>query len=76
LNTEFKSFASEVFLPVLPTVGLTKWALEKIQISPEFALFWNVETDASSWFPQNLMHKQQKWGFTLAWRATVSKWIS
>jgi hypothetical protein len=47
-NTEFHYFTSDAFLPALPTLGLTKWALEKIQISPDFAPFWNVETDMSS----------------------------
>jgi hypothetical protein len=42
LNTEFKYFASKVFFAVLATAGLTKCMLEKIQISPELAPFWNV----------------------------------
>jgi hypothetical protein len=55
-NTDFKSFAVEVFLPDLPYLSLTKWGLCHIEIHEEYAPWWNVETDTSSWEPNNLMH--------------------
>jgi hypothetical protein len=61
LNTYFKSFAVEVFLPDLPYVPLNKWALGHIGIFEEYAPFWNVETDTSYWEPQNLMHNDTFW---------------
>jgi hypothetical protein len=55
-NTYFKSFAVEVFVPALPSLSLTKWALSHIEIHEEYAPWWNVETDTSLWEPRNLMH--------------------
>jgi hypothetical protein len=55
-NTDFKSFAVEVFLPSLPSLSLTKWAISHIEIHEEYAPWWNVETDTSLWEPDNLMH--------------------
>jgi hypothetical protein len=52
-NKYFKSFAVEVFLPALSSVSLTHWALIHIGIQAEHATWWNVETDTSSWAPQN-----------------------
>jgi hypothetical protein len=54
-NTDFKSFVVEVFLPALPPLSLTKWALSHIEILEKHAPSWNVETDTSLWEPQNLM---------------------
>jgi hypothetical protein len=79
-NTDFKSFAVEVFLPALPSLSLTKWALSHIGIHEEYAPWWNVETDTSSWEPQNLMHINTFWvlspgvarqGFT----AAIMAWV-
>jgi hypothetical protein len=56
-NTDFKSFAVEVFLPALSSLSLTKWALIHIGIYEDYTPWWNVETDTSSWEPHNLMHK-------------------
>jgi hypothetical protein len=56
LNTDFKYFAVEVFLPALPSISLTHWVFSHIGIQAEHAAWWNVETDTSSWTPQNLMH--------------------
>jgi hypothetical protein len=36
-NTDFKSFSVEVFLPALPSLSLTKWALSHIEIHEEYA---------------------------------------
>jgi hypothetical protein len=47
-NTDFKSFAVEVFLPALQSLSLTQWALSHIGIQTEHAAWWNVETDTSS----------------------------
>jgi hypothetical protein len=55
-NTNFKSFAMEVFLPDFPSPSLTQWALSYIGLHEEYAPWWNVETDTSSWEPKNLMH--------------------
>jgi hypothetical protein len=85
-NTDFKSFAVEVFLPALPSLSLTKWALRHIEILEEHAPWWNVETDTSLWAPQNLMHTNTflvfspgvaRQGFTAAIMAWVeSPWDS
>jgi hypothetical protein len=50
-----------VFLPDLPSISLTHWALSHIGIQAEHAAWWNVETDTSSWAPQNLMHTHTFW---------------
>jgi hypothetical protein len=80
INTYFKSFAVEVFLPALPSLSLTKWALIHIGIYEDYAPWWNVETDTSSWEPQNLMHSNIFWvlspgvarkGFT----AAIIAWV-
>jgi hypothetical protein len=83
-NTDFKSFAVEVFLPDLPSLSLTEWALSHIGIQKEHAAWWNVETDTSLWAPQNVMHAHTLWvlspglarqGFTYAIVAWVeSPW--
>jgi hypothetical protein len=39
INTDFKSFAVEVFLPALPYLSCTKWALKNIGIIEEYAPF-------------------------------------
>jgi hypothetical protein len=79
-NTYFKSFAVEVFLPALPSLSLTDWALGHIDIQKEHAAWWNVETDTSLWAPQNLMHANTFWflspgvarnGFT----AAIMDWL-
>jgi hypothetical protein len=85
-NTDFKSFAVEVFIPVLPSLYLTKWALSHIGIHEDYAPWWNMETDTSSWEPQHLMHSNIFWvlspgvsrqGFTAAIMAWVeSLWDS
>jgi hypothetical protein len=36
-NTHFKSFSVEVFLPALPSLSLTEWALSHIEILEEHA---------------------------------------
>jgi hypothetical protein len=36
-NTDFKSFAVEVFLPALSSLFMTKWALSHIEILEEHA---------------------------------------
>jgi hypothetical protein len=61
LNTDFKSFAVEVFLPDLPSLSLTKWALIHIRIYEDYAPWWNVDTNTSSWEPHNLMHNNTFW---------------
>jgi hypothetical protein len=38
VNTDFKSFAVEVFLPSLPNLSLTKWALIHIGIYEDYAV--------------------------------------
>jgi hypothetical protein len=80
-NTDFKSFAVEVFLPDLMSLFLIKWALSHIEILEEHAPWWNIETDTSLWEPNNLMHTNTFWvlspsvaiqGFTaaiVAWMA-------
>jgi hypothetical protein len=55
-NTDFKSFAVEVFLPALSSPYLTQWALSHIGIHEEYVPWWNVETDTSSWEPKKMMH--------------------
>jgi hypothetical protein len=79
-NTDFKSFAVEISLPSLPSLSLTHWGLNHIGIQAEHAAWWNVETDTSSWAPQNLMHAHTFWilshgvarqGFTVAIMAWV-----
>jgi hypothetical protein len=85
-NTDFKSFAVEFFLPDLPSLSLTQWAISHIGIQTEHAAWWNVETDTSSWAPQKLMHAHTFWvlspgvarqGFTAAIMAWVeSPWDS
>jgi hypothetical protein len=60
-NTDFKSFAVEVFLPALPYLSLTKWALNQIDILEEHTPWWNVETDTSLWEPHNFMHTNTFW---------------
>jgi hypothetical protein len=80
LNTDFNYFAVEVFLPDLPSLYLTKWALIHIEVLEEHAPCWNVETDNSMWGPNNLMHTKTFWvlspgvaiqGFTAAIMACV-----
>jgi hypothetical protein len=84
-NTEFKYFAVEVFLPDLPSISLTHWALSHIVIQAEHAAWWNVETDTRSWAPQNLMHAHTFWilypgvsrqGFTASMAWVESPWGS
>jgi hypothetical protein len=79
-NTYFKSFAVEVFLPDLPSLSLTKWALSHIEIHEEYAPWWNVETDTSLWQPKKMMHTNTFWalspgisrqGFT----AAIMAWV-
>jgi hypothetical protein len=79
-NTDFKSFAVEVFLLALPSLSMTKWALIHIEIHEEHAPWWNVETDTSLWDPHNLMHTNTFWvlspgvarqGFTSA----ITAWV-
>jgi hypothetical protein len=60
-NTDFKSFAVEVFLPALPSLYMIKWALSHIQIHEEHAPWWNVETDTRLWEPNNLMYTTNFW---------------
>jgi hypothetical protein len=86
LDTDFKSFAVEVFLPALPSLSLTKWALIHIEIHEEYAPWWNVETDTNFWEPKRLMDTNTFWvlspgvsrkGFTAAIMAWVeSPWYS
>jgi hypothetical protein len=80
VNTDFKSFAVEVFLPDFPSLSLKKWALSHIEIHEEHAPWWNVETDTSLWEPYNLMHTNTFWvlspgidrqGFT----AAIMAWV-
>jgi hypothetical protein len=80
LNADLKSFTLEVFVPALPSVSLTNWALSHIGILEEYAPFWNVETDTNSWEPQNLIHNNNLWvllpgvfrqGFTVA----IMDWV-
>jgi hypothetical protein len=52
-NTDFKYFAVEVFLPDFPSPSLTQWALSHIVIHEEYAPWWNVETETSSWEPKH-----------------------
>jgi hypothetical protein len=70
----------EIFLPALTSLYLTKWALGHIGLHEEYAPWWNVETDTSSWEPQNLMHTNTFWvlspgvarqGFT----AAIMAWV-
>jgi hypothetical protein len=61
INTDFKSFAVEVFLPALSSLSLIKWALSHIEIHEEYAPWWNVETYTSLWEPQILMHTNTFW---------------
>jgi hypothetical protein len=85
-NTDVKYFAVEVFLPALPSLSLTEWALSHIDILKQHAAWWNVETNTSLWAPQNLMHTTTFWvlspgvarqGFTAAIMAWVeSPWDS
>jgi hypothetical protein len=79
-NTDIKYFALEVFLPALPSLSLTKWALIHIGIYEDYETWWNVETDTISWEPQNLMHNNTLWvlspgvaiqGFT----AAIMAWV-
>jgi hypothetical protein len=60
-HIEFKYFAVEVFLPALPSISLTQWALSHFGILKEHAAWWNVEADTSLWTPQNLMHAHTFW---------------
>jgi hypothetical protein len=60
-NTDFKSFTVEVLLPAFPYLSLTKWALIHIGIYEGYTPWWNMETDTSSWEPQNLMHSSTFW---------------
>jgi hypothetical protein len=60
-NTDFNYFAVEVFLPALPSLSMTQWALSHIEIHEECAPWWNVETDTSSWKTKNLMHTNTFW---------------
>jgi hypothetical protein len=85
-NTDFKSFAVEVFLPALSSLSLTKWSLGHIGIYEDYTPWWNVETYTSSWEPRNLMYINTVWvlspgfatkGFTAATMAWVeSTWDS
>jgi hypothetical protein len=79
-NTDFESFALEVFLPDLTSLYLTEWALRHIGIQKEHAAWWNVETGTSLWAPHNLMHTHTFWvlspgvarqGFT----AAIMAWV-
>jgi hypothetical protein len=79
-NTDLKSFVVEVFLPALMSLSLTKWALNHIEIHADYAPWWNVETDTSSWEPKKLMHTNTFWvlsygvarqGFT----ASIMAWV-
>jgi hypothetical protein len=63
-NTDFKSFAVEVFLPALPSLSITQWELSHIGIQEGYAAWWNVETATSSWTPQNLMHAHNFWALS------------
>jgi hypothetical protein len=79
-NTYFKSFAVEVFLPAVPSLYLTKWALSHIEILGEHAPWWNVKTDTSLWEPQNLMHTNTFWvlspGITIqGFTAAIVAWV-
>jgi hypothetical protein len=60
-NTYFKSFAVEVFLPALPSLSLTEWAVSHIDILEEHAPWWNVDSDTSLWAPKNMMHTNTFW---------------
>jgi hypothetical protein len=60
-NTDFNSFAVEVFLAALPSLSLTQWALGHIGIQTEHYAGWNNDTGTSSWAPQNLMHDHTFW---------------
>jgi hypothetical protein len=57
-NTDFKSFAVELYLPSL---SLNHWALSHIGIQAEHAAWWNVDTDTISWAPQKMMHAHTFW---------------
>jgi hypothetical protein len=79
-NTDFKYFAVEVFLPDLPSLSLTDWALSNIGIQHEHYTWWKVETDTSLWAPQNAIHANNFWvlspgvtrqGFT----AAITAWV-
>jgi hypothetical protein len=61
LNTDFKYFAVEVFLPAFSSLSLTKFALGHIGIYENYSPLWSVDTDTSSWEPHNLMHKNTFW---------------
>jgi hypothetical protein len=61
VNTYFKSFAVEVFLPALSSLSLTELALSHIDIQKEDAAWWNFETDTILWAPQYLMHTNTFW---------------
>jgi hypothetical protein len=47
LNTDLKYFAVEVFLPVLPSLSLTKFDISHIGIYEDYTPWWNVDTDTS-----------------------------
>jgi hypothetical protein len=79
-NTDFKYFAVEVFLPVVPSLSLTKWAISHIEIHEEYAPWWDVETDTSLWEPKKMMYTNTLWvlspdvarqGFT----AAIMAWV-
>jgi hypothetical protein len=71
-NTDFKYFAVEGFLLALPSISLTHWDLSHIGIQAEHAAWLNVETDTSSWAPQNLMHAHTFWIPPLAFPGKAS----
>jgi hypothetical protein len=79
-NTDFKSFAVEVFLPALPSLSLTKWALIHIKLHEDYAPWWNIKTDTISWEPQNLMHTNTLWVFSpciarQGFTASIMAWV-
>jgi hypothetical protein len=79
-NTDFKYFAVQVFIPALPSPSLIEWALSHIEIHEEYAPWWNVETDTSSWEPLKMIHTKTcrvlSPGFTRqGFTAAIMAWV-
>jgi hypothetical protein len=80
VNTDFKSFAVEVFLPAFPSQSLTQWYLSHIGIHEEYAPWWKVETDTCSWEPKKMMQNNTFWVLSpgvsrKVFTATIMAWV-
>jgi hypothetical protein len=64
LNTDLKSFPVEIFLPALPYMSSTNWALSHIGVYEEYALWWNVDMDTRLWEPHKLMYNNTVWALS------------